>query len=191
MLKFNRSMAIVIPSARCFSTHRRAFVLGNAFMSRGSRGRVRFYETRRTCASRNIIDQSKYCVCMCVRSPAFAGNRDDVLRKRERIIVVARPAYNFIHERLSLSLSLPSGVSSRVHFRSKRRIRTPADPSSFISPFWSPSCGKGGHGTHTHTFSLSFSRSLFLSLSRVAQCALAGAIVTSEKSRRGQKAWII
>lgn len=156
-------MAIVIPSARCFSTHRRAFVLGNALCHAGRAGELGFTKhgervrLEASSISRNTV---RAYVFVHPPSPEIVTT---CCVKESALSAVARPAYNFIHGGFPSRSLAALGVSSRVHFRSKRRIRTPADPSSFIPPVLVAVVRQRGHAGHTR--SLSFSRSLSLPVS--------------------------
>lgn len=123
-----------------------------------------------------VIDHPPVPSCVCVVHPP-TGNRD-ALRKRAHYRSYAA-GYNFIHEERSISLARAFTFSRRFFHRGEPG----SDPLGFL--YFLPSS------------SLLPSPS-FRSLSREDErtirrraVALALAIVTSEKSRRGQKAWII
>lgn len=120
----------------------------------GSRGRVRFYETRRTvCVSKRhrSVEILRAYVFVHPPSPEIVTT---CCVKESALSVVARPAYNFIHEAFPLALSLPS-VSPRAFTFARSGGSEPQQTLLLLSlRFWSPSCGKGGHAGHTHVLSL-------------------------------------
>lgn len=110
---------------------------------------------------------SRNTACIYVRSPAFAGNRDDVLRKRERIIRSCAASLQFHSRGFPSRSRCPRCLLARS-LSLEAEDPNPSRPFFFYpSGFGRRRAAKGPRGTHT--FSLFFSLSLFLSLSRVAQ----------------------